>query len=54
MGRRTEANRLEHKKKADQKKNRDKEAEQLRNQKMKEIMNKFNASEKDQTTKHGH
>ncbi|WP_296145429.1 hypothetical protein [uncultured Flavobacterium sp.] len=47
MGRRTEANRLEHKKKADQKKNMDKEAEQLRKQKLKEIMNKFNASEKE-------
>jgi len=47
MGRRTEANRLAHNKKADQKKNRDKEAEQLRRQKLKEITNKFNASEKE-------
>lgn len=47
MGRRTEANRLAHKKKADHKKNRDKEVEQLRKQKLKEITNKFNTSEKE-------
>jgi len=44
MGRRTEANRLAHKKKADQKKDREKEAEHMRKQKLKEIANKFNAS----------
>jgi len=44
MGRRTEANRLAHKKKVDQKKDREKDAEQSRKQKLKEITNKFNAS----------
>lgn len=47
MGRRTEANRLEHKKKTDQKKERIKVAEQLRKQKLKEIANKFNAYKKE-------
>lgn len=46
MGRRTEANRLDHKKKVDQKKTREKDAEQLRKEKLKEIMKKFNSEEK--------
>jgi len=44
MGRRTEANRLAHKKKVDQKKDREKDADQQRKQKLKEITIKFNAS----------
>lgn len=44
MGRRNETNRLNHKKKVDQKKIREKDAEQLRNDKLKEITKKFNAS----------
>jgi hypothetical protein len=43
MGRRNETNRLSHKKKVDQKKSREKEAEQLRKEKLKEIAKKFNA-----------
>ncbi len=42
MGRRNETNRLSHKKKVDQKKSREKEAEQLRKEKLKEIVKKFN------------
>ncbi|MCG2612337.1 hypothetical protein LZZ90_12550 [Flavobacterium sp. SM15] len=41
MGRRNETNRLAHKKKVDQKKNKEKEAEQLRKEKLKTIMKKF-------------
>lgn len=44
MGRRNETNRLNHKKKVDQKKTREKDAEQLRKDKLKEITKKFNAS----------
>jgi len=44
VGRRTESNRLAHKKKVDQKKDREKEAMALRKQKLKEIVNKFNTS----------
>jgi hypothetical protein len=46
MGRRNETNRLDHKKKVDQKKNREKEAEISRKEKLKAIMNKFNAPPK--------
>jgi len=42
MGRRNETNRLNHKKKVDQKKAREKDAEQLRKDKLKEISRKFN------------
>ncbi|WP_170108564.1 hypothetical protein [Flavobacterium kingsejongi] len=42
MGRRNETNRLAHKKKVDQKKSREKEAEQLRKEKLKQIQAKFN------------
>ncbi|WP_313806952.1 hypothetical protein [Flavobacterium sp.] len=42
MGRRNETNRLAHKKKVDQKKNREKDAEQLRKEKLKAIMKQFN------------
>lgn len=42
MGRRNETNRLAHKKKADQKKTREQEAEQLRKEKLKAITRKFN------------
>ena len=45
MGRRNETNRLSHKKKVDQKKIREKDAEQIRKEKLKEIMNKFNATD---------
>lgn len=48
MGRRNEINRLDHKKKVDQKKNREKDAEQLRKDKLKEIIKKFNASDEAQ------
>lgn len=41
MGRRNETNRLAHKKKVDQKKTREQEAEQLRKEKLKNIMKKF-------------
>lgn len=42
MGRRNEANRLAHKKKTDQKKTREQEAEQARKEKLKAIAKKFN------------
>ena len=42
MGRRNETNRLAHKKKVDQKKNREKEAAQLRKEKLKVIVQQFN------------
>ncbi len=45
MGRRTEANRLSHKKKVDQKKNREKTAEISRQEKLKLIAKKFNDDE---------
>lgn len=45
MGRRNETNRLSHKKKVDQKKAREQEAERLRKNKLKEIVKKFNASD---------
>jgi len=45
MGRRNETNRLNHKKKVDQKKTREQEAERLRKSKLKEIVKKFNASD---------
>lgn len=41
MGRRNETNRLAHKKKVDQKKSKEKEAEQLRKEKFKAIMQQF-------------
>ncbi|WP_442787228.1 hypothetical protein [Flavobacterium suncheonense] len=47
MGRRNETNRLAHKKKVDQKKNREKEADQLRKEKLKAITRKFNEEQKD-------
>lgn len=47
MGRRNETNRLAHKKKVDQKKNKEKEAEQLRREKLKAITKKFNEEQKD-------
>ena len=40
MGRRNETNRLNHKKKVDQKKAREKDSEQLRKEKLKEILKK--------------
>lgn len=46
MGRRNETNRLEHKKKVDQKKNKQKDAESSRKEKLKAIMTKFNAAAK--------
>ncbi|MCY1235812.1 hypothetical protein D3C87_62260 [compost metagenome] len=45
MGRRNETNRLNHKKKVDQKKTREQEAERLRKNKLKEIVKKFNVSD---------
>jgi len=42
MGRRNEANRLAHKKKADQKKQKSKDAAQIRKEKLKEIHTKLN------------
>ncbi|HSD14076.1 MAG TPA: hypothetical protein VLB74_05470 [Flavobacterium sp.] len=42
MGRRNETNRLAHKKKVDQKKNKEKEAAQLRKEKLKAIVQQFN------------
>jgi hypothetical protein len=42
MGRRNETNRLNHKKKVDQKKAREKDAEQIRKEKLKEIARSFN------------
>lgn len=42
MGRRNEANRLAHKKKVDQKKQKTKDAAQIRKEKLKEIHKKFN------------
>lgn len=42
MGRRNEANRLAHKKKVDQKKNKASSAEALRKEKLKRIQQKFN------------
>ncbi|MGX7668418.1 hypothetical protein [Flavobacterium pedocola] len=42
MGRRNETNRLAHKKKVDQKKNREQDAEKLRKEKLKAITKKFN------------
>lgn len=47
MGRRNETNRLAHKKKADQKKNREQEAEKLRKEKLKAITKKFNEERKE-------
>lgn len=47
MGRRNETNRLAHKKKVDQKKNKEKEAEQLRKEKLKAITKKFNEENKE-------
>lgn len=47
MGRRNETNRLNHKKKVDQKKAREKDAEQLRKDKLKEISRKFNNLDED-------
>ena len=47
MGRRTETNRLAHKKKVDQKKNKEKEAEKLRREKLKAITQKFNEEKKE-------
>lgn len=47
MGRRNETNRLNHKKKVDQKKAREKDAEQLRKEKLKEISRKFNNLDED-------
>lgn len=45
MGRRNETNRLAHKKKVDQKKSKEKEAEQLRKEKLKAIMQQFKDKE---------
>lgn len=53
MGRRNETNRLEHKKKTDQKKKREQEAEKLRKNKLKEIIKKNNASNEAQTEQNG-
>lgn len=46
MGRFNEANRLEHKKKLDQQKNRVKVAKASRKEKLKEIISKFNSEAK--------
>jgi len=46
MGRRNETNRLAHKKKVDQKKTREQEAEQLRKEKLKAIARQFNENNK--------
>ena len=45
MGRRNETNRLKHKKKGDQKKAREKDSEQVRKEKLKEILTKLNTLE---------
>jgi len=46
MGRRNETNRLEFKKKVDQKKNKEKASNELRREKLKQIIKKFNKDEK--------
>ena len=46
MGRRNETNRLAHKKKADQKKEKEKTAKESRKDKLKQIISNFNKQEK--------